>query len=442
MRSRWVEPAEPLAALRIAVALVILISPELRTAPALAADPFALDRVPEGLGWLARIRLGPGVARGAEIVALSSGACALLGYWSRVSMLVLTLSGALAFSFSQRSGAVIHDMHLFWLSALLSVSRAGDALSLDAWGKPRPAASLAYGVPLAIARGLLGLVYFFPGIHKLGSSGLGWLTAENVVRQLHYKWVEFEQVPFFRLDWHPTLCVVGACFVVAFELGFVAFVQVPRLRLVAAAAGLLFHAITQLLFFIPFVSLWATYVMLLPFGSRRTTSTSASATAGEPWPRAPLAVGAVLLLLVTQAGARGQTQAWPFACYPTFAAIPRDIIPDLAFEVTHGDGRIERFDGRERGPRSQFEWRRVFYLAGAAPSPARDRALRDFSEKMAARAEVSLENATRLVAFRELYPTSPERWGRPVSATKLAELPVDRAPAPERSEFRVPRADE
>src|SRR3954466_16171897 len=96
-----IESAEPLAALRVVVALLIVISPELHAAPALAADAFAVLRVPEGLGWLSQVPLGPGVARGLEIVATSAGACAMLGYWSRTALLVLTLSGGLAFSLSQ-----------------------------------------------------------------------------------------------------------------------------------------------------------------------------------------------------------------------------------------------------------------------------------------------------------------------------------------------------
>ena len=110
-RTRFgLEPAEPLAALRIAVALLIVTSPELHAAPALAADPFLIARVPEGLGLLAKVSIGPAAARVLELLATSAGACAILGYWSRLSLAVLTAAGMLAFSLSQYSGAVIHDM--------------------------------------------------------------------------------------------------------------------------------------------------------------------------------------------------------------------------------------------------------------------------------------------------------------------------------------------
>jgi len=428
-----IESAEPLAALRIVVALLIVISPELHAAPSLAADPFTLLRVPEGLGLLSQVRLGPGVARGLEIVATSAGACAMLGYWSRTSLLVLTLAGGLAFSLSQYAGAVIHDMHLFWFSALLAASRSGDAWSLDAWGRPPPAPSRTYGVPLAFARALLGAVYFFPGVHKLARTGLAWFSAESISRELHHKWFEFGEVPALRPDLHPLLLTCGAVAIVAFELSFGVLAQLRRTRLWAACAGLAFHAATRLFFFIQFPSLWGTYVMLLPLGQKRTRDRRAAASALEwpgalespsalEWPRTPMVVGALLLLAAIVQGVRGQTQAWPFACYPTFASIPSATIDDLAFEATLADGSSVHFSGREHGARGQFEWRRVYTLTGAYGDPPDSAALADFAHKVAARDRVPLAGAKHLVALRETFSTEPGRWEHPVASSRLLEL--------------------
>src|SRR4051812_9424841 len=91
-RALRVESPEPLALLRIVVPAVIVISPELHAARALAATPARLGFVPEGLGLVARIPIGPDAARVLQFLALSSAATAILGWWSRTSMLVLTLS--------------------------------------------------------------------------------------------------------------------------------------------------------------------------------------------------------------------------------------------------------------------------------------------------------------------------------------------------------------
>lgn len=253
-----------LALLRIVVPLVIVASPELYAAPALAASPSRIGFVPEGLGVVARIALDPATARVLQAVALTSAATAALGFLSRTSMLILSLSAGLLFSLSQRQGAVLHDMHLFWMTALLAASPCGDAWSLDAWGKPRPGNSPRYGVPVALARLLLGLVYFFPGLHKLRVSGMQWISAENVIHHMHAKWLEEGIVPALRIDRAPALCAAGAFFVVAFELSFVFLALASKkTRWVALSAGLLFHLATQVLFFIPFVSLWACYVVLI-----------------------------------------------------------------------------------------------------------------------------------------------------------------------------------
>ena len=73
--------------------------------------------VPEGLGsW--RGSTSGTAARALQIVALSAGATPLLGWQARASLAVLTVAAGLCFSFSSREGAVLHDMHPFWLPAL------------------------------------------------------------------------------------------------------------------------------------------------------------------------------------------------------------------------------------------------------------------------------------------------------------------------------------
>ena len=58
-----VESPLPLALLRIVLPLVILASPELYDATTFAASPERLGFVPEGLGLVARLPLGPGAVR-------------------------------------------------------------------------------------------------------------------------------------------------------------------------------------------------------------------------------------------------------------------------------------------------------------------------------------------------------------------------------------------
>lgn len=425
----------PLALLRIVVPLVIVCSPELFDGPRLAASPELSRFVPEGLGLVTQLSLSAGAVRVLQIVALSSAATAMLGYASRVSMLVLTLSGGLVFSFSQRQGAVVHDMHLFWLCALCAASPCGDAWSLDAWGKPLPPPGVRYGVPLTGARVLLGLVYFFPGYYKLRDSGLAWASSANVTAHMHAKWLEHGRVPFVRIDHAPLLCAVGAALVIAFELSFVILALAKRTRVFALAAGLAFHFSTQVFFFITFTSLWACYVVLLEprwleAVDRRLRGLAAATTDVIPAraTRASVVVAAALVACVAVQGIRGVTQAWPFACYPRFSHLQEDAIPEIVVELTTTHGEHVRLTGRERAPRSQAEWGRVFRLSGAygtAPDPV---ALRAYAAQVAG--DAAIEPTQPVSVYRVLVPTAPERWSETPSGGVLltALSPPLRAP--------------
>ncbi|CAN5697890.1 hypothetical protein BH11MYX4_BH11MYX4_57360 [soil metagenome] len=397
----------PLALLRIVVPLVVLISPELYSARALVESPGRLAFVPEGLGLIARLPIGPALARVLFVIALSSAATAILGWWSRASLLVLTLSAGLLFSLSQRQGAVLHDMHLFWMTALLAASPCGDALSLDAWGKPRPLPSLRYGVPLFFARLLLGLVYLFPGLHKLRVSGLSWMTADNVIHQMHAKWLEHGRLPILRVDHAPLLCAAGAVLVIAFELSFLGLALFSRrTRWVALGAGLAFHLSTQLFLFIPFVSLWACYVVLV---SPRAEAVDRDARAE----RLPIVVGTLLAVAVLVQGVRGQTDAWPVACYPTFAHVHGPTIPDLLVEVTLEDGTTRRLTGREERARSQNDWGRAFRLSGAYGDVPAERPLRIYAQEVVLGSRITPDSIERTRIYRVAMPTAPEAWQEP-----------------------------
>ncbi len=115
-----------------------------------------------------------------------------------------------------------------------------------------------------------------------------------------------------------------------------------------------------------------------------------------------LLFGSTVLVLAIVQGLRGQTQAWPIACYPTFAAIIGGTLPDLFVDVeTENRGRV-RFTGRERGPRTQAEWGRVFRISGVYGSPLDAQALRRHALDSAERARVSLAPGSTVHVSRRL----------------------------------------
>lgn len=449
MNAAFVDSARTLAALRIGVAVTLLGSPELHGAQAALARALP-SAAPEGLGWLAawlpELRAHLEWVGGLEVLALASATTLLLGYWSRVSSLVLTLSGGLLCAISELGGAVLHNMHLFWFTSLLAVSPASDAWSLDAWGEAPPPASAGYGVPLTLARGLLGAVYFFPGLHKLLVSGLGWMSPANIAGHMHGKWFQTGGIPPLRIDDSPVSCALGGVGVVLFELSAPVLFLTPRLRLLGFAGAVGFHLATDLLLNIRFVSLLACTVILLPWDSLWSRLRLARAPGPEPQSSlGPVIVlGSLLTAAVVQAGARGQTQAWPFGCYPTFAHTLASTVPDVNLRLRYREHEV-LVTGRAATARSQAEWGRVYFLMGAYPAKPTPSDLERFALDLY-RSAKNLPKASeleRVTLVRAEYLSAPEHWGQPpVGELPLRELPLAlfREAAP-RSGSRAPRAD-
>jgi hypothetical protein len=426
-----------LAALRIAIAGMILISPELRQAPDFAASARALRFVPEGLGWAVRhVPIQPDLARAAQLLLVLACLAAICGVAARLALLVVTCSGLYVFGLSQLSGAVIHDMHLLWLSALLAVSPCADALCWRrARVRPPLTASLAYGVPLQFARVLLGIVYGFPGFWKLRTSGLTWITSDNLRNQLYWKWYEHGAAPpWLRVDRLPGLLHAAALAVVLFELSFIALIWTRRGRLWAAAGGVAFHLTTQWLMGVSFISLMVCYVVLLDwdaiaraFGAPPPTAASARST----WAAALL--GSVLVLGSAAQGVRGATQAWPIGCYPTFDRVLGDAIADLRIEVVRADGSTQAVpDGPSTGgaPRSPQDWARAWQLAGFYGQPAEATALHAYWQRLQRDPRVALAAASgvSLRFYAASYSVLPERRGQaPLAQRLIAELPLPRS---------------
>ncbi|MCL2447883.1 MAG: hypothetical protein FWD17_02925, partial [Polyangiaceae bacterium] len=240
LKTRASERPLAVAALRIAVVLVLLITNEPDDAIRAARD-HAPVVAPEGIGWLvAMLPLRPEVLAGVERVHQTAAVLALVGVFTRPALATLLGTAFLLFAAAQLSGAVVHDMHLLWLLALLCASNAPErALSVDAW-MAQPAAGwrrrlfgpveadAASGSTLFFARTLLGLVYFFPGFWKLRASGIDWALSDNLANLMHGKWLEFGAVPWPRLDHAPVILHVLGLFTLAFELGFIFVVHAGR----------------------------------------------------------------------------------------------------------------------------------------------------------------------------------------------------------------------
>ncbi|MBK7155860.1 MAG: HTTM domain-containing protein [Sandaracinaceae bacterium] len=352
-----------LAVFRVTVALVIAASSSAMVAVDWAALPVATRVAPLGVGFLLpHLPITPALVTGVRAVMYAACVTGALGLFSRASFALVTVSAAYVLLIPQLGGAVFHDHHLLWFAALLAASPCGDALAVDAWrarrrGTPPPAGGPAHGLALRFAWLFVGLIYFFPAVHKPDAMGFDWALSDNLRHQLWWKWAQDPTLlPRFRIDRMPWLLHTLAGLTLLFELTFVGLVFVRRTRLLAVAAALAFHAGTHVLMGIDFSVLYACYTMFLSPEPLLMVPSAA-----QPFPRTLFAVGALLVAGVVSAGAAGAMQAYPFACYPTFAFDPGPSMPALLIDVVHADGREERLPSelyRAPGPRGvALEWR-------------------------------------------------------------------------------------
>src|SRR5262245_48929147 len=211
----------------------MLLAPGFREGARIAA--WARERwiAPEGLGWfVGHVPINGALATAAQVIVAFAALCAIAGIRTRLCFAVLIVVGFYLFAIAQLAGHVWHDNHLLWFCALLAASPCADVLAVDV-RRPLAAEGRAYAAPLLAVRLLLGAIYFFPGLHKLLTSGLAWALSDNLRFQLYWKWAEHGVVSRLRLDGLPWLLQAGGLFVLAFELSFSVLVLFRRTRAAA-----------------------------------------------------------------------------------------------------------------------------------------------------------------------------------------------------------------
>jgi hypothetical protein len=321
--------------------------------------PHALQIAPVGVGWLLpHLPISESWMTLAVTLLIVVCAMGILGLFARTAAVLALVGAFYVLGVPEFYGTVEHYHHLLWFLAILAVSPSGDALSIDAILKSSkqkdkgtaamPQPSVVYSLPLRFACLLIGLIYFFPGFWKIRISGFDWAFTDNLRYVMYARWMDLDAwTPFFRIDLHPWLYRSIALGTLVFELSFILVIFFPRLRAVAALAGLGFHFGSGMFMRIPFFDLWICYVALFDVSSwlvplsRRLFpggliagylshdlvegDNSRNIAAPKVGARrfAPVAILGILLLLANfYWGARGIIRGWPFACYPRFAWNP------------------------------------------------------------------------------------------------------------------------
>lgn len=428
-----------LAVFRVTVAAVILAVQDVhRMAVAAAQLPLAIRTPP--LGWRHAAHALPldagdaGTAYAVLMVATVTGA---VGLFSRLSFAVVAAVGIFFWGLAQGIGSAVHFHHLWWFAVLLAASPCGDTLSLDRLIDRRRGvvrsteASLAHGVPLRAAWLLLGAVFFFPGLWKLITSGPRWVFSDNLRNQMYAKWTEMADfTPLARVDRVPGLLQLGALAVVLLELSFPLLVLFRRTRPWAVAAAFAFHQATAALMGLRFASLWWCYPVFFDWSPLATRLGVAPPSPGlRRSALAPTVAACVLLAGAVGFGAAGESDGWPFACYPKFDRVAGETLPALDVELVY-DGRAARVPTAAMFPygRTQRYWALTWSLLGAHRSERATAARfgafwREMERRPGVRAMLPGARAVRF--YRATISTLPERRdGPPLGRRLLAELPL------------------
>lgn len=465
-----------LAVFRVVVGALLLWLPDFHYADRYAALPAQVLTPPVGLSWLS---FSPETVTPLYWVAIVAVGLGTVGLFTRLAWGVAAVTLLYVLAVPQFVGSVFHYHHLYWFAALLAASPSGDALSVDAWLAARRGETLdrgpcvAYGLPIRAAWALVGVVFFFPGLHKLLTSGGDWIFSDNLRNHMYAKWTQmagFE--PLFRVDRHPWLVRLGALSVVAMELCFGVLVMSRRGRWLAVGAALVFHQLTAYFMGIHFEALWITYVVFVDWAAlarraglskrpapARTVEVNLRSGAAEaadeieaspgeavdvPARRAvrpgsargfsgpAIVVATVLLGGNVVFGVGGVSDGWPFACYPKFdRALATTRLPALEVEVVSADGVGEVVPVRamSAGGATQRWWALTWSLLGAHERARADpRRFRAFWNEMARRPEVArrAQGATAVRFYRATVSTVPEERGETLARTLVCELPLSR----------------
>ncbi len=337
-------PAAPLnlAVFRIVVFAAVLQKLNLGTAVWLAHIPEDLMAPPWGMRTIVDIvPLTPEWVWWAGWLLGAVCTAGILGILTRTSAALAALFGLFVLGVPQCVGKVSHYNHLVWFLAVLAASPCGDALSVDALlrSKSRTAtgfmgtrrADLAYGFPLRVVWLTIGIIYFFPGFWKVWTSGLEWVLGDNLPNLVLRYGALIESDRALWLATVPMVLKAGGAAVLLFEMGFIFALFWPRFRFFAMGSGVFFHLANWYALDILFHPLLACYVVFVDWaalvrrGQKDRPAVVSSDAKQEQLraaiPRTLILVCTVVIVGAVYAGARGITQGWPFACYPTFDEI-------------------------------------------------------------------------------------------------------------------------
>jgi hypothetical protein len=341
--------------LRIVVSVFLIITPEVWSAYTAFQSPPS-GKIPWGFEWIVEsIGFHQEFALLSLVFVYGGALLGVIGHWSRIGLAISSIGLYYLVGRLQMQGAPVHMHHLLWFSVALVFSPCTDVLRLG--HRPTYAHGRKYKMPLLILWGIIALIFFFPGWHKMTLGGSPWFSGETLYHTVLWKqqqyWDQNISVSFSQREPYAVLSWI----VIIFELG------APLILLWWKRTGLFlilalgFHLGTALMLNIHFTNLWPCYVVLVPW-ERWISSSQPQNLRTRYWTLYPLLFGIVL------AGVLRKTDGWPFACYPTFHQQIDSKMPLLSAMVLNANGDTRRIDHQQYIAPTNSSWGKNWRAAG------------------------------------------------------------------------------
>ena len=242
----------------VGLALVIGLRIALGPYPRLAGQPAALFRP---LSFVRVLDQMPPLAVivGLQVAGTIAAALAVIGWRRRATFAAAWVSLLVLAGLRSSLGKILHNDVLLLLAAVPFL-----LAPVVRWpGRDEP--SPRFGWPVNAALATVAGAYFFSGLAKLTTSGLNWVTGDNL-RYVMYDAaragrVMFPDVPLLIAD-HAWLAHLTAAGALAFELTFPIVLIVKRLRPIYAAWAVTLHIGTWLALGLDYW-LWIAVVLLI-----------------------------------------------------------------------------------------------------------------------------------------------------------------------------------
>lgn len=311
-----------------------------------------------GIGWLIDILpINPEIYVWAVKIGAISCAMIVLGFRTRFFLILNAILCFYIFATPNFFGKLWHEQLVIWITWFMALSRCYDVFSLDAILNKRPVVkSPNYSFPIRLVWLQFGVIYFWAGFYKLWDSGFDWALGQSMINQVQLEWLQnYDKLPGIRIDQWPLLLHIGGMAAILFELSYILIVLRPKLRWLAATAGLAMHNIIGYFMYISFsMMLQAFYIFYINFNPLfQKRAKAVVAPIVNAYSRFAFGLGLAIVGINFFYG-MFSIDSYPFSGYPKYSALIPDSISVIRWDLHTNDGKV--LNAHQIGKENGFRW--------------------------------------------------------------------------------------